>query len=688
MVNLSSLNPQQRQAVETTEGPVLILAGAGTGKTRVITCRIAHMMARGIPPSQILAMTFTNKAAREMKERVAQLAPRLRARRDEPKPEAPTICTFHSLGVRILHQYIDRLGYKKNFVIYSESEQLGAVKKVLRQFHAKGEQVDPSLVVACISKLKNGMRGGFNDAETMELARILLRRYESALRACNAVDFDDLLVLTLRLFKEHPDVLEECRLKYRYVMVDEYQDTNATQFQLLRHLTSGHQNLCVVGDDDQSIYGWRGAEIANLLDMEKHFPRVKVIKLEQNYRSTNTILSAANAVIKHNARRRAKQLWSQKGQGARISLLTFQNEEEEARTIVQKIEFDRLTRRVPWGTQAVLFRTNQQARALETAFRTAKVHYHLVGGQSYFDRREIKDFIAYLKAMVNPHDDISLLRIANVPARGLSDVTMERLLAVSQERRSSVFTIMRHTDVLESFATKTREAIASFARLIEGEHHRLEAPAVPNFSLRQWANQWLDNVGYWEDLRRADKDPEAAENRMRNLKDLVATLDHPEHEGNTPQQRLLCFLENINLDPDREEEKETVGDQVTLITMHSCKGLEYPRVFVVGMEDGLLPHTRAKEEGTIDEERRLFYVAITRAQEILTVSHCLMRKKYGETITCHVSPFLKELPADLVEREKDLAPVSVSTGKDYFAAMKAMIGKPEEPSAPKPTTQG
>src|ERR1043166_707518 len=462
MLNLNSLNPEQRLAAETTAGPVLILAGAGTGKTRVITFRIAHMIERGIAPGNILAVTFTNKAAREMQERVSRLIPKSSESR-------PTVCTFHSLCVRILRQHIDKLGYKKNFVIYDESEQLSAVKKILSHISDRGEKVDPAAVLALLSRLKNaGTNSNFiADPNTRALAEHIRARYESALRACNAVDFDDLILLTLRLFTEQPEALEMCRTRYRYVMVDEYQDTNAAQFRLVHLLTRDHRNLCVVGDDDQSIYGWRGAEIANLLDLEKHFPEVKVIKLEQNYRSTGTILLAANAVIKNNARRRAKKLWSQKSQGHKIALHEFVDDEAEARSVVERIEFDRLAHRVAWSKQAILFRTNQQSRALETALRQAGVRYHLIGGQSYFDRREVRDFLAYLKLFLNPHDDISLLRVANLPPRGLSDVTMERLPAASQERHSSVFTAMRHTDVQNRFQARTRESLNEFVQWIE-----------------------------------------------------------------------------------------------------------------------------------------------------------------------------------------------------------------------------
>jgi superfamily I DNA/RNA helicase len=694
MLNLSSLNPQQREAVETIRGPVLILAGAGTGKTRVITFRIAHMVAQGIAPGHILGVTFTNKAAREMQERVTKLLPRKKgASAEDRKADRPTICTFHSLCVRILRQHIEKLGFKKNFVIYDESEQLSAVKKILSAISTKGEKVDPGAVLGMLSRFKNGgeRSTAFADPNVRALTQHVAKRYETALHACNAVDFDDLILLTLKLFREHPDALEACRAKYRYVMVDEYQDTNASQFELVHSLTKEHRNFCVVGDDDQSIYGWRGAEIANLLNLEEHFPEVKIIKLEQNYRSTTTILKAANAIIKHNVRRRGKTLWSGKGAGTKIKLQTFINDEDEAREVVGQIEFKRLAHTIPWKDCAILFRTNQQSRPLETALRTAGVRYHLIGGQSFFDRREIKDFLAYLKMFINPHDDISLLRIANVPARGLSDVTMERLLAASHERKGSVFAAMKNPLVTITFQKGTRESIEAFVEFVErirgqlagrttGEpaasaHISSPAPAPAPGSpllLQQWADNFLNEIGYFAELQRLDKDPEVSEARLRSLRELMTTMDGV---GNAPTERLQNFLENVTLDSDREDEKENTSDAVTLITMHSCKGLEFPHVFIVGLEDGLLPHARSKVEGTLDEERRLFYVAVTRAMQTLAISHCGGRKKYGQLLPCQPSPFLKELPEELVEHSdaKTKAPVAQESGKNLFAAMKAAI---------------
>jgi superfamily I DNA/RNA helicase len=680
MANLSSLNPQQRQAVETINGPVLILAGAGTGKTRVITYRIAHLIDKGVAPENILAVTFTNKAAREMQERINKLIPNLKLKIKNSKTEnRPTICTFHSLCVRILRQHIEHLGYKRNFVIYDESEQLAAVKKILSGISAKGEKTDPGAILALLSKFKNGgeASAAFADPSVRALAEHIRMRYESALRACNAVDFDDLILLTLRLFNEFPEVLEACRAKYRYVMADEYQDTNGSQFQLIHALTLKHRNLCVVGDDDQSIYGWRGAEIANLLDLEKHFPEVKIVKLEQNYRSTNTILTAANALIKNNARRRAKSLWSQKGQGTKILLRACDNEDTEATQVVGQIEFARLAHRISWKENAILFRTNIQSRPIETALRKAGVRYHLIGGQSFFDRREIRDFLAYLKMFINPHDDISLLRIANTPARGLSDVTMERLLAASHERHCSVFAAMKNPLVQAEFQKRTQDCIAAFVEFIERTRATLANEMVkhePNV-LQVWADKFLDESGYLQELRRQEKDPEAGDARARNLRELTATLDGNNPIGKALFERLENFLEDITLDSDKEAEEEK-GDVVTLITMHSCKGLEFPRVFIIGLEDGLLPHTRSTIEGTLDEERRLFYVAVTRAMLSLTISHCASRKKYGQLLPCHPSRFLKELPPELVEHadEKEKKPVSESVGKSLFDAMREAVG--------------
>ncbi len=688
MLDLSALNPRQREAVTTLRGPVLILAGAGTGKTRVITYRIAHLIELGVPPEHILGVTFTNKAAREMLERVRRLAPRVRAvarRSDAPAGESgPTLCTFHSLCVRILRRHIEALGYKRNFVIYDEAEQLGVIRKILASLSARGEKTDPRAVLSLLSRYRNGgeRAAALADPGARALAEHVRARYESALRACNAVDFDDLILLTLRLFREHPDVLEACRARYRYVMVDEYQDTNAAQFELVHALTREHRNLCVVGDDDQSIYGWRGAEIANLLDLERHFPEVRIIPLEQNYRSTTTILEAANALIRHNARRRPKRLWSELGAGSKITLFTFPDEEAEARAVVEEIETARLSGRARWSDHAVLFRTNGQSRALETALRRAGVRYHLVGGQSFFDRREVRDFLAYLKVLLNPQDDISLLRIANVPARGLSEATMQRLIAASQERQCAVYAVLKNPLVTVSLSERARAGVEAFVELIEQTARALRArPPEGPASLSAWAEQFFTRIGYFDDLRRSEKNPETGENRVRNLRELIATLDDAAGPDGTPADRLERFLEEVTLDTDREAEDTPKGDAVTLITMHSCKGLEFPHVFIVGLEEGLLPHSRAKQEGTLDEERRLFYVALTRARLSLKLGYCTARRKYGQLTPCHPSSFLKELPAELIERAEDRPrqPVSPEVGRAWFAALREKLATGKAP---------
>jgi superfamily I DNA/RNA helicase len=681
MIKWSTLNPEQRRAVETLRGPVLILAGAGTGKTRVITCRIAHLMEQGTDPANILAVTFTNKAAREMQSRVSELLPRRRPAEEGERPARPTICTFHALCVRILRKHIGRLGYKPNFVIYDESEQLGVIRKLLSRVSTNGPQQDPAAVLGLLSRYRNGLpgAGAFADANVAMLAEHLRGRYESALRACNAVDFDDLILLVLRLLREHDEVLESCRDQYRQVMVDEYQDTNAAQYELVCQLTAKHRNLCVVGDDDQSIYGWRGAEISNLLDLERHYPEVKIVKLERNYRSTTNILEAANAVIRHNARRRSKRLWSDRGAGALVTVHAFESDEEEARGVVEEMQAEHMGRRMPWGDFAILFRTNIQSRPLETALRQARIPYRLIGGQSFFDRREVRDFLAYLKLFLNPDDDISLLRVANVPARGLTASTMERLLAFSHERGGPVFGALRAAGECEGLGPRARESALRFVELVDSVRVELEGNVT--WPARRWGEALFDRMGYFADLRRSERDAEAAENRVQNVKDLLASLE--EHRsGVAALERIGSFLEEVTLDNERQEEREQKLDAATLITIHSCKGLEFRRVYIAGVEDGLLPHSRSITDGTLDEERRLFYVAMTRAMEKLVLSHCAQRKKYGQSMPCHPSRFLKELPSEFIEdgqaRGRTLVPVK-EAGQWFAGLHAALDGVAEEP---------
>ncbi len=653
----------------------MILAGAGTGKTRVITYRVANLIENGVPPWKILAVTFTNKAAREMQERVTALVPKNLCKNEDGKVQRPTICTFHSLCVRILRRYIDRLGYKNNFVIYDESDQLGAVRKIMSHIHVDGEKLDPKAVHALMSKYKNNGNDAFlNQPESLIVfAQHVQRLYESALKAANAVDFDDIILLVLKLFNEHPDTLEACRRRYQYIMVDEYQDTNSSQFQLVNLLAGEHRNLCVVGDDDQSIYGWRGAQISNLLDLEKFYPEVKIVKLEQNYRSTNIILKAANKVIQKNVRRREKNLWSTQETGELIKLATYDNAEDEAQGVVDQIEMDRVNG-VPWQKQAILFRTNQQSRPIEMALRKKQIRYNLVGGQSFFDRSEIRDFLAYVKTLINPNDDINLLRIANTPPRGLSDVTMERLLGISQEHHKSVFGVMEDGKLIEHFLSRIQLSINNFHELITSTRNMLMAKEV-GFPLNDWLDEFLDDQGLYAYIRRVEKTAEAGDMKISNIRQMLKDLE-PHTKKHSPMEALQEFLEEITLDNELSEEGEQKENAVTLITMHSCKGLEYPYVHIVGLEEGILPHSRSKMEGTLDEERRLFYVAITRAKEVLYLSHCTGRRQYGQLMPCHPSQFLMEMPEELMERS-DVIMRTVPTqeaAQNIFADIFSQIG--------------
>jgi DNA helicase-2/ATP-dependent DNA helicase PcrA len=546
--------------------------------------------------------------------------------------------------VRILRQHIEKLGYKRNFVIYDESEQLGAVKKILAQISAKGEKTDPAAILSLLSRFRNGGERAaiFGDPSVRAMAEHIRSRYESALRACNAVDFDDLILLTLRLFQEHPDALEACRAKYRYVMVDEYQDTNAAQFKLVQALTCEHRNLCVVGDDDQSIYGWRGAEISNLLDMEKHFPETKVVKLEQNYRSTNTILNAANA--DHPAQRPAprQEALVPKGDGPKIMLHTFANDEEEARTMSSR------SNTPVWRSAC----PGRPGDPLSHQRPVAPAGNRLAPG-----RRALPPH--WRPELLRPPRNPRFPRLPQGPAQsgrrhqpaahrqraGARAERRDHGTPAGREPRTQVLRVRRdeepggddHVPGQDAREHRGLRRTSSSARAHACTPKASRATRKP---CKRWADRFLEEIGYFAELRRSEKNPETAENRVRNLKDLIATWTAARAASQPPFDRLQSFLEQITLDNEREdEEEEAPGDAVTLITMHSCKGLEFPNVYIVGMEDGLLPHSRSKVEGTLDEERRLFYVAVTRAMQTLTISHCGGRKKYGTLMPCHPSPF-------------------------------------------------
>jgi len=664
MARLFDLNPQQLKAVTTTNGPVLILAGAGTGKTRVITTRISCLLHQGIEPERILAVTFTNKAANEMRERVSSMIERANSRK-------LTICTFHALCVRILRADIDKLGYTTNFAIYDEADQFDLIRRIISRLAAPQEKLDASLVRNFISKAKNQRRKAAPSEK--DLTAAVFRRYQEDLKNYNAVDFDDLLVLAVHLLEQFPDIQAKWERRFDFVMVDEFQDTNQLQMELLHKLARVHQNVCVVGDDDQSIYGWRGAEISNILEFEHHFPKPTIVKLEQNYRSTNAILGAANSIIRRNPRRRPKSLWSENGDGDRIRVVQVPDDEEEANFVTGEIQRLQFSEGVSWTDIAVIFRMNAQSRLLETNLRRLQIPYRIVGSRSFFDRREVKDLLAYLSCITNPQDDISLLRIINTPARGIGSSTIESALAFSNSEKKSLFQIFRSDSFHAQLTKRSSLCIRQFMDLIDSYETKLGQPLT---KMADVVYELVRDIGYVESLRRSAHSPEEAQNREENVREMIRTLSEYESRGG---DGLPGFLAETSLDRDRQEDSEPQKEGVTLITFHAAKGLEFPHVFLVGIEESILPHARSKLEGSIDEERRLFYVGITRAMRTLAISYCVHRKKYGSPTPCYPSSFLADLDPRYTEivnfHELTTKPANESTARSHFAKMRELLAR-------------
>jgi len=661
---LFDLNEPQHRAVTTTQGPLLILAGAGTGKTRVITARAAYLIAQGVHPENILAVTFTNKAATEMRERLKTMV-------EPEKAKKVTMSTFHALCLRILRTGIERLGYKSNFTIYDEGDQLGLIKKIINRTAAQDEKLDPGQAKNLISKAKNA--GWSAPADEKTLLSAVFARYQADLKTLNAVDFDDLLLLTVKLLSEHPDVQEKWQHKFKYLMVDEFQDTNRLQLELVSLLADSNKNVAVVGDDDQSIYGWRGAEVANILEFESHFPNPAVVKLEQNYRSTNAILGTANSLIKNNPRRRPKALWSAQNGGEKVRLIQAANDREEAQFVTEDIQRKSFAEGLPWEAFAVLYRMNAQSRLIEENLRRLQIPYRLVGGKSFFDRREVKDVLAYMSVLVNPTDDSSLLRIINTPARGISAGTIERATEWSARNKCSVWDALQADEFLRELPTRTIVKISEFVALIDGYETRLNEPLSDHHAV---AEELLKKVEYLEDLKRACKTPDEAMKREEGMRQILQDL--ASYQGRSVAG-MQGFLDEVTLDRSREEEEDIDRKKgVLLITLHAAKGLEFPHVFLVGLEEGVLPHDRSKMEGTLDEERRLLYVGITRAMRTLTMTYCRDRMKYGSAAPCHPSSFIKELAEEWLERknltEMMNAPVREDAAKNGFARMRALLG--------------
>jgi len=656
---LNDLNPPQREAVLHGDGPLLILAGAGSGKTRVITCRIAHLIReRGVHPGNILAVTFTNKAATEMRERLERLL--------TMPLRGLWISTFHAACVRILRQHIDRLGYKRQFVIYDETDRSSLIKTCMQDLRIDDKQYQPRAVIARISALKNNLTDpeqfakrsagfGFDDAvyRTYSL-------YAERLRESGGVDFDDLLMLTVRLLEQHPDVLAYYQQLFQHVLIDEYQDTNHAQYRLVRLLTAKSRSLCVVGDDDQSIYKFRGADITNILNFEKDYPDTTIIKLEQNYRSTENILGAASAVVKRNLGRKDKTLWTSRRGGEQVLCYTAVDEKDEARFICRNIE-----RFIDEGRAlaeiAVLYRTNAQSRALEDALRNRGIAYRIFGGLRFYDRKEIKDIIAYLRVLHNPADAVSLRRIINVPARGIGDTTVDRLERTAQQKGLSLYQAALDpagADVSTAAARKLGE----FTRMME----RLRAE-LDDITLTDLVRKVIEDSGYVRSLE--EERTIEARVRIENLTELLtATEDFQEQTRDAP---LDAFLDQVALITDMEQQSagegkgRTTSNSVTLMTLHNAKGLEFPVVFMAGMEEGLFPHSRSAEsEEELEEERRLCYVGMTRAKERLILTHASERRIYGYPQANLISRFVEEIPGELIERE-GIPVLSTGPGKRY-----------------------
>ena len=642
---------------------MLIIAGAGSGKTRVITYRIAHMLERGIPQSAILALTFTNKAAREMESRVKELTGK--------KLQNLTVSTFHAFGVKLLREEIEILGYRKNFSIYDETDRYELIKESLRECRLSPEGVDLYKLGFIFSGVKIGsLRWGEGASADFEG---VYREYQQGLKVFNALDFDDLLTLPIELFETYPDIRETYRRRYRYIMVDEFQDTSFIQYRLMRLLAD--RNVCVVGDDDQSIYSWRGANYENILMFEQDFPGVEEIKLEQNYRSTTTILEAANGVISNNTNRKEKTLWSGNGGGKPIELFHPQNESEEADFIAARIRELRIRERLKYEDFGVLIRTNSMTRSLEEAFLGENIPYRVSGGTSFFQRKEIKDVLSYLRVIANHDDEVNLLRIINTPRRGIGKRSITGLSDLAKKRQGSLWDAMGQVRYAQDtlFQDTGKAEIDCFMELIEGFREQILSRKPP---LSQQVRLLVDRIDYWSYLvSEHSKNEKAARWKFLNIESLIRSIEDWEKNPDTPDSGLYAYLNRISLITSADDgpgEEAGLG-KVNLMTIHASKGLEFPVVFIAGAEDGIIPHARSMEEGegNLEEERRLFYVAITRARDKLYITSCLKRRKAQSVGDSAPSPFLAEIPAHLIEYHEGEKAVEASEADDYFALIKS-----------------
>ena len=657
-MDLSHLNPQQRQAVTSTKGPILVLAGAGSGKTRVIIQRIAWLIqVEQVLPAEILAVTFTNKAAREMQDR---LKDELRGQQ-----KGVQLSTFHSLGVQLLREHIDQLGYRSNFVIYDTQDQQSVIKGIMEDHDLEDSGlIDAKGVHYEIGQAKNRGLGPDHFLQQRESTRStqvgqVFAEYQRVLKGCNAIDFDDILLLTLKLFEEHSEAMEPVRERYHYLMVDEYQDTNRVQYQLMCHLCQRHRNLCVVGDDDQSIYGWRGADIRNILDFERDFPEAKIIRLEQNYRSTPTILKAANQAISQNPQRMPKELWSQKPTGVPLEWIEGKDEAEELELVARRIKIQVLRHGRSHSDYAILFRSNFQSRLIEETLRDSGIPYQVIGGTSFYERKEVKDALAYLKVIHNHSDEVSLHRIINYPRRGIGKTSLIQANYYCQLLRKPLFEICKQARQHSRIPTEAAMSMESFAQMILRYRQRFQQEP-----LGEVLRELLSDVGLIRDLETQKVDPKTKEKRVGFVLELMRGLDRFVEQN--PEKRLRDYLERVMLFTQNDREEESFSNQVTLMTLHSAKGLEFPYVFLVGMAEGVFPNQRSLDESGEEEERRLCYVGITRAREELTLSMARRRKRYREEVSQTMSRFLNDIDPSLFQ---------VAPGGKVDAAQKALQKK-------------
>jgi DNA helicase-2/ATP-dependent DNA helicase PcrA len=681
MIQAEDLNGPQMQAVNAIEGPVLIIAGAGSGKTRVITYRIANMLDRGIPQSAILALTFTNKAAREMEARIKELTGK--------KLHNLTVSTFHAFGVKILRDEIEALGYRSNFSIYDETDREQVLKDSLRECKSSAEGVDLYALGQMFSNVKIG-RVSWGHGANSEY-RHVYEEYQRNLKLYNAVDFDDLLAIPIQLFEQRPEALSKYRSRYRYIMVDEFQDTSGIQYRLMKLLACGHAeegsaernmgshvyNVCVVGDDDQSIYSWRGANYENIQRFEADFPGAVEIKLEQNYRSTSTILEAANGVISNNTNRKEKRLWSGNGGGKPIEIFYPRNESDEADFIAEQIRRIKFQEHLRYDDFGVLLRTNAMSRAIEEAFLSLNIPYRMSGGTSFFQRKEIKDVLSYLRLIANLEDDVNLLRIINTPRRGIGKTSIAAISELAAKNRSSLWDAMTRFACADDALFQEsmgRTDIQEFMALIE----KYREVMLGKRGLSQKTHALVDEIDYWSYLvAEFSKNEKLARWKFGNIESLIRSMVVWENDPDNFDPTLYPYLNRISLITRDDGDDDADKGKVNLMTIHASKGLEFPIVFIAGAEEGIIPHVRSIEEGggTIEEERRLFYVAITRARDKLFITSCQKRRKQQTTVDCQPSPFLAEIPQHLIEfhgTAQKTPEEEASEAVSFFTNMKAM----------------